>query len=108
MSRTGREEIVVDDGTPTAADAVVVMVLVQVAAAGIDDRTAGVFLRCWAKDRRQSSAVAATSLAEASGKFGSIRHEPSLSIVNRWIEDLAPAHAPQHGKLRRFFLGHTA
>lgn len=101
----GSRAVAVCNTQPVAGAAALLRVLVHVAAAGIDDDTAGVFLRCWAEERGELHAAAAV-LAGESVRFSGVADADLLSTVNRWIEALAPAPTTPR-KVRRFLLGHS-
>ena len=102
----GSRAIAVCTTQPVAGAPALLRILVDVAAAGIDDDTAGVFLRCWAEERGSSDAAAAAVLAGESVRFAGVADADLLSTVNRWIEALAPAPTTPR-KVRRFLLGHS-
>lgn len=87
--------------------AAVMTTLLHVAAAGVDDDTAGVFLRCWAKERGQSPEEAAGTLAIAARRFAGVADEGLLVTANRWIHALAVDRGAR-SKVLHFLLGRGA
>lgn len=88
-----------------SADEAMVEVLVHIAAAGVDDKTSLVFLRCWSTLTSDSSAESAAALADASASLRGSVDPRLLLIVDRWIEELAPLGEQRRSRLRRFFVG---
>jgi hypothetical protein len=81
--------------------------LVHIAAAGVDARTALVFLRCWSTTTSRSFAASAAALSAASRSLRGLVDAGLLSIVDGWIDDLAPVSQQRRARLRHHFLGHA-
>lgn len=84
----------------SSAGAAMVDALVHIAAAGVDDRTAQVLLRCWSTATSPSFAASAVSLSASSRRLRGLADARVLSVVDRWIDDLAPVRRQRRTGLR--------
>lgn len=94
-------------GAASEADAMT-EALVHIAACDVDARTAQVFLRCWSTTTSGSFAASAAALSAASRSLRGLADADLLSIVDGWIDDLAPVSQQRRARLRHYFLGHAS
>jgi hypothetical protein len=84
-----------------ADEAVMLEVLVQVAAAGVSDDAAAVFLRCWAEETGRSPAAAATDLGAAAVDLDGRAPAALVASVDRWLAAAASTAEPARRRLLR-------